>query len=125
MRKGIKADERKPFEKLFFQGDFAHGLSVQAAGAFAEALELLRWAPSAANGQPWRAVLSGNELHFYEAKTMRENALGDVQKVDLGIALANFDLARQEDGISGGFVFEDPGLPAPERTHYIVTFRKI
>lgn len=124
MRKGIKADERKPFEKLFFQGDFAHGLTPQKAGVFAEALELLRWAPSAANGQPWRAVLSGNELHFYEAKTMRENALGDVQKVDLGIALANFDLARQEDGISGGFVFDDPGLPAPERTHYIVTFRR-
>ena len=55
---------------------------------------------------------------------MRENALGDVQKVDLGIALANFDLARQEDGISGGFVFEDPGLPAPENCQYMVSFRR-
>ena len=124
MRKGLKADERKPFERLFFSGTFARELRREDAGAFAEALELARWAPSAANGQPWRAVVDGSSVHFYEAKTMKDSPLGDIQKVDVGIALAHFDLVRQEDGVAGSFVFGDPHSQAPEHTHYMVTFRR-
>lgn len=122
MRKGLKADERKPFEKLFFRGNFAQALSKEDAGVFAEALDLVRFAPSAANGQPWRAVVCGDKVHFYEAKTMKDSPLGDVQKVDIGIALAHFDLVLNEEGVSGKYVFQDPRLAAPEKLHYIVTF---
>ena len=123
MRKGVRADERKPFDTLFFRETFAQGLEPRQAGVFAEALELARWAPSAANGQPWRGVVAGNAVHFYEAKSMKDNGLGDIQKVDVGIALANFHLALKENGVAGSFRFEDPGLAAPEKTHYMVTFR--
>ena len=124
MRKGIKADTRKPFAQLFFRDDFTRELSPSDAGVFADALEAVRWAPSAANGQPWRAVVRGESVHFYEAKSMKDSRLGDVQKVDLGIALAHFDAVRREDGIEGGFVFADPGIKTPENTFYIVSFRR-
>jgi hypothetical protein len=62
MRKALKADERKPFGELFFERDFSHALPQ--TNPFASALELVRWAPSAANGQPWRAVVEGDNVHF-------------------------------------------------------------
>lgn len=124
MRKGLKADERKPFESLFFRGSFANTLRPEDAGVFAQALEAVRWAPSAGNGQPWRAVAEGDRVHFYEARTMRESPLGDIQKVDVGIALAHFHMALEEDGVQGSFVFEDPGLAAPEGVEYVVTYRR-
>lgn len=122
MRKGLKADDRKPFDSIFFDKTFDRGLKKEDAGIFADALEAARWAPSAGNQQPWRAVADGKKVHFYEAKTMKENSLGDVQKVDVGIALAHFDMVLEEEGITGSFVFADPKIPAPENTQYIVTF---
>lgn len=122
MRKGLKADDRKPFEKLFFRDNFEQELSKDDAGVFAEALDLARFAPSAANGQPWRAVVCGDKVHFYEAKTMKDSPLGDVQKVDIGIALAHFDMVLNEKGVNGKYIFQDPELTAPEKFHYIVTF---
>ena len=120
MRKGIKADERLPFEQLFFEGDFSRPLAE--SNTFAEALSMARLAPSAANKQPWRAVVIGDTVHFYEYKTMKDSPLGDIQKVDMGIALCHFDLTMQENGHTGAFVFEDPGLEVPEYVHYIVTY---
>ena len=124
MRKGIKADTRKPFESLFFEGSFGQPLAKENAGAYAAVLEAVRWAPSAANGQPWRVVIDGDAVHFYEAKTMKDSPLGDVQKVGIGIALAHFDLVREEEGMKGAFAFADPGIAAPENTHYAVSFRR-
>lgn len=124
MRKGIKADTRKPFETLFFNRSFSRGLSVADAGVFADALEAVRWAPSATNGQPWRVVIDGDTVHFYEAKSMKDSPLGDIQKVDMGIALAHFDLVREEAGIQGAYAFDDPGIAAPENIRYIVSFRR-
>ena len=122
MRKGLKADDRKPFEQLFFEGDFGHPLPQ--ANRWAKALEMARWAPSAGNSQPWRAVADGDSVHFYEAKSMKDSPLGDIQKVDVGIALAHFDMTLEEEGVKGTYSFSDPGIPAPEHTHYIVTFRR-
>lgn len=122
MRKGLKADDRKPFDQLFFEGGFNHPLPQ--VNPYAKALEMARWAPSAGNGQPWRAVVDGSSVHFYEAKSMKDSPLGDIQKVDVGIALAHFDMTLEEEGVKGTYSFSDPGIPAPENTHYIVTYRR-
>lgn len=124
MRKGLKADERLAFEALFYDGAFGTALSEEQAGDFAEALELARWAPSATNKQPWRAVVIGDTVHFYEAQSMRESPLGDIQKVDVGIFLAHFDLTMQENGHEGRFFDADPGLAVPENVHYIISYEK-
>ena len=47
--------------------------------------------------------------------------MGDIQKVDMGIALAHFNLAAQEKEIAVRFIFADPGITAPENMHYIVS----
>ena len=121
MRKAIKADARLPFEQLFYDGSFDRSLTPQAAGVLADCLQMVRLAPSAGNKQPWRAVLQGQTVHFYELKSMKDSPLGDIQKVDMGIALAHFNLAAQEKGIAVRLFFADPGIPAPENMHYIVS----
>ena len=53
---------------------------------------------------------------------MQNNPLGDIQKVDVGVALAHFDLTMKENGAVGHFVVEDPGLETDEQSEYIVTY---
>lgn len=122
MRKAIKSDERLPVDELFFAGSYGTPLLPQAAGPFVEPLGLLRLAPSATNKQPWRAIVNDGIVHFYEERTIKESKLGDIQKVDMGIAFAHFDLARQEAGIKGSFVACDPRLDVPENVEYIMSF---
>ncbi len=124
MRKGLKADERLPFEELFFEGTFMESLPSEHAGQFRDALEMVRLAPSAGNKQPWRAVVCGDRVHFYEKKTksMSNNSLGDIQKVDMGIALAHFDLAMKETGTDGCFMSENPGFEVDDLMEYIITY---
>lgn len=125
MRKALKADDRIPFVQTFFLGSFRRPMDREEAGAFGEALELMRWAPSAGNAQPWRAVVDGDAVHFYEKHTMKENPLGDIQKCDVGNALCHFDLVMQENGHEGIFEEKDPGLDLPEKTEYIISYRKV
>ena len=85
---------------------------------------MVRLAPSAGNKQPWRAVVCGDRVHFYEKKTksMSNNSLGDIQKVDVGIALAHFDLVLKEAGTDGRFMVEDPGFKVDDLMEYIITY---
>lgn len=122
MRKGLGADGRKDFGDLFFNGTFGTPLTEADAGIYREALENLRWAPSATNRQPWRAVKTGDTLCFYELQTLPPNALGDIQKVDVGAALANFALTMKEDKTEGHFSIADPGIAHPENATYIISY---
>ena len=124
MRKGLKADERIPFEKLFFEGSFDFALQQEKAGVFTQALEMVRLAPSAGNKQPWRGIVDGDKVHFYEQKSMKDSPLGDIQKVDIGIALAHFDLTMTENAVSGDFAFSDPEITVPENVYYIATYER-
>ena len=118
MRKGIKADTRKDFSELFFDRSFDKPLSENVSCR--EALEMVRWAPSAVNRQPWRVGIDGNRAHFYEKRSKGYvDATGwDLQKVDVGIALCHFDY-----GMEGKtrLVLEDPGLTLPVETFYVAT----
>lgn len=124
MRKGMKSDSRLPFEKLFFEGDFQHPLSAKQAGKWADPLEMVRLAPSATNKQPWRAVVQGNKVHFYEVKTKgyAKESTGDIQKVDVGIALCHFEIGAKEAGFNGQFVQDDPQIAMDGQTEYIATY---
>lgn len=125
MRKGVKADSRLPFSELFFDESFDAPLSPEKAGKLAEVLEAVRLAPSAVNKQPWRIVISDSNAHFYEkrSKGLASESGWDVQKIDMGIALAHFDLASKELGIDTVFEIKDPGLPTPQDTFYIASYQ--
>ena len=124
MRKGVRADSRQPFSALFFDQSFDRPLTPEAAGTLQNALEAVRLAPSAVNKQPWRVVVCGNRVHFYEKKNRPQSGEGwDVQKVDLGIALCHFALTAQESGLLASFQIEDPGLACDADTTYIATYQ--
>ena len=117
MRKGAKADERQSASALFFDGDFSAPLTEEDEKV-RNALEMVRLAPSAVNRQPWRVVRIGRAYHFYvkHAKGYVSEAAGDLQKVDLGIALCHF-----MSGAGGDFKMEDPGLNTEKDLEYIAT----
>ncbi|MBQ9002727.1 MAG: nitroreductase family protein [Eggerthellaceae bacterium] len=128
MRRALGADGRLPFDELFFRGSFYTPLAPVDSGALELLLEAVRLAPSAGNKQPWRAVVAGddaNTVHFYEARSMKDSPLGDIQKVDVGIALAHFDLVAQELGISVEFVQSDPGIAVPDNVAYIMSCKVV
>jgi len=124
MRKGIRADTRQDFGALVFREGFGKALQPEEAGRLRLPLELVLLAPSAVNKQPWRIVVSGNTVHFYEKRSKGFVTDGwDIQKIDLGIALCHFALASEEAGLHPVFLLDDPGLPAEEDTIYIASYR--
>ncbi len=129
VRAAARGDQRLPWEQLFFDGDFAHPLMPQAAGAYAEALEMVRLGPSASNKQPWRIVRQEEAWHFYLQRTpgypprVAEALVErDLQRVDIGIAMAHFALTLAEAGRAGRWVQRDPDLLLPPLTEYRVTW---
>lgn len=124
MRMGMKSDDRLPFETLFFNGDFQHHLKESEAGQLLLPLQMLRLSPSATNKQPWRIVADGNKIHFYEEKTKgyANETSGDIQKVDIGIAICHFEIAANEKGLKGSIIQSDPGIIKPNNTEYIATY---
>ena len=117
MRKGVKADERKPASELFFDQAFFIPLSEENR-EISDALEMLRLAPSAVNKQPWRIVRKGRDYHFFlkHDKGFAGAAVGDLQKVDMGIALCHF-----MSGMKGELKISDPGIPVETGIEYIAT----
>ena len=123
MRKGIRADSRLDFGALFFDGGFDRPLAQEKAGKYAQPLELVRWAPSAVNKQPWRVVLAGKSAHFYEkrSKGYVDGTGWDIQKIDLGIALCHFACGLEEQGTGWRLTVADPGYAVPDDTAYVAS----
>ncbi|MCH5325359.1 MAG: nitroreductase [Eubacterium sp.] len=124
MRKAIKADSRLPFDKLFFDGGFDIPLTEEKAGRLAQPLEAVRWSPSAVNKQPWRVVVDKDAVHFYlkHNKGFVSDDVGDMQKIDMGIALCHFALAAEECGVDVRFEINDPHIKTDADTEYIASY---
>ena len=125
MRGAVGADKRKPFEELFFEGSFETPLTEAKAGKLAFPLEMVRWAPSAVNKQPWRVVVTENAVHFYleRSKGFKYNEALDMQRIDMGIALCHFDLAAKEIGLQPIFTEEDPQIAHEADVEYIASYK--
>ncbi len=124
MRKAIKADERRDFEELFFEGGFDKPLSRERAGEYADVLEMVRLAPSAVNKQPWRIILTNDAAHFYlkRSKGFSHDGKLDMQQIDIGIALCHFALVSKEKGICLSFSQNDPMLSSDSDLEYIASY---
>ncbi len=122
MRKGVKADSRLPFEKVFYDGSFDVHLTKKKAGKVEPALEAVRLGPSAVNRQPWRILVKDDKVHFYKKSGRGMGGIWDVQKIDIGIALCHFEVIAGECGIPVSFLIEDPGIANEELT-YIASYK--
>ena len=121
MRKGVKADARKPAGELFFDEDLSRPL--EAEGSIRRALELVRWAPSAVNKQPWRVIFKDGKFHFYEKKDKGyvSDEVGDMQKIDIGIALCHFIMGLEAEGIRPSVSIDAPDIVIDPDMEYIAT----
>jgi len=133
MRSQVKADSRKPWETIFFRDDFTTPLSEAAAGGYATPLAMLRLAPSAGNGQPWRVVQKGERYQFYLQRpanfkpgrsALLPMTIADLPRVDLGIAMCHFQLTAEELGLRGMWEIHEEGIPGTDaRLEYCVSWR--
>ncbi|MCR5254818.1 MAG: nitroreductase family protein [Acetatifactor sp.] len=126
MRKGVKADTRYSFDKLFFSGDLSQPLSEEDAKKLGlyDALLAVQLAPSAVNKQPWRIVLENGMAHFYEKKDMGyDNGTYDLQKVDVGIAMYNFEHELITEGKCPVFTVARPDIEIDKDMEYIASYK--
>lgn len=119
--------DRKPWNELFFQGDFTTPLRQQEAGPYAPLLEMVRLAPSASNRQPWRLVRDPDKerFHLFLQRTPGYQRLiaVDLQRIDMGIALCHFALTAQEAQLPGQWIHDaSPLQQLPELTEYVATW---
>ncbi len=121
MRKGINADSRILGDKLFFKESWGKPLTPD--DEIAQVLEMVRWAPSAVNKQPWRIISADGVYHFYEKKDKGfiNEATGDIQKVDVGIALCHFVMSIEEKGKKAVVKVSDPKIDIPIDFEYIAS----
>lgn len=111
----MRSDHRKPWDSLFFEGDFSHPLPRTTP--FRESLEMLRLAPSSTNSQPWRILVEGSDVHLY---CQSKNALSPL---DCGIALAHLYLTETHLGHQGQIL--KTATPLPHSTYkYLLTYRR-
>ena len=124
MRRTMGADNRLDTGKIVFENEYGNSFKGRDDKLLEEALEMVRLAPSARNKQPWRLILSGNDVHFYEKKDsgFDRKETGDIQKTDIGIAMYHFANVMESGGRAVSLKVEDPGLSVPDGVVYVSTY---
>ena len=121
VRAYVQAGQRQPWTQLFFDGDFRTALAESAAGSYAGPLNMVRLAPSSGNTQPWRVVKEKDKpvFHFFRKKVKKAYALRRLHDVDLGIAMAHFELGARQSGQEGEWKIVRPEItPLPPEVEY-------
>jgi len=122
MRSVVGANNRKLWNKLFFDGDISKFLNENTAGSYDVPLEMVRLGPSASNKQPWRIIKDNNMYHFYLCRTKGYGIANyDIQKNDIGIAMCHFELTANELGLDGNWQKVD-NINSHEEWEYVITW---
>jgi nitroreductase len=133
VRRVSGGSRRKPWDTLFFDGDFTRPLDPEKVRPWSVPLEMVRRAPSASNRQPWRVLRADGAWHFYIRRTpgypprISRWLMGieDLQRVDSGIGMCHFELAARESGLPGRWVREPPAVePSDALTEYSATWKE-
>lgn len=115
-RIAIGSKNRKPFDSLFFSGDFS--TSVAPDNTFREALEMMRIAPSSTNSQPWRALVVGSTVHFYCVPK------SPISVLDTGIGIRHFFNTELFRGHSGTFTASASAPVPPSGWKYLTSYTR-
>ncbi|MDZ5471479.1 nitroreductase family protein [Bacillus sp. 31A1R] len=123
----VKADNKKTWDKMFYDTAFEQALTKEESGSLEIPIEMVRLGPSASNKQPWRLVLSEDrkQCHFYIEHTPNYSSkLGyDMQLLDMGIAMCQFEMACKELNIDGKWQVKEPNMTVPNvQVEYIVSW---
>ncbi|MFN8254558.1 MAG: nitroreductase family protein [Bacteroidales bacterium] len=126
IRRVANANQRLTWDLLFFNHDFYTPLTENDASRYALPLEMVRLAPSASNKQPWRILKKNNAFHFFLKRTPGyRNAFKvvDLQRVDIGIAMAHFELVCQDSGLNGKWENLKSEWENFENPEYIISWK--
>ncbi len=108
---------RKPMERMFFVGDWS--CPVTGSSRFYESLMMMRLAPSSVNSQPWRAVITGDTVHFYCKDANR------VHMLDMGIGMSHFYMAERYRDTAGHWSIDVSRAPEPVRgMTYVASYER-
>lgn len=94
IRSAAQSQNRLDDSKTFFRYDTLEPYGDEGNIIIKQSLCLVRRGPSASNRQPWRIFVDNNTVHFYiERNKLYGKALQyDMQALDIGIALAHYDI---------------------------------
>ena len=94
LRSAAQSKNRLDDDKLFFDYKSLHPIGDNTEIIIRQSLCLVRRGPSASNRQPWRLYIEDNTVHFYieRNKLYGKALLYDIQALDMGIALAHYDI---------------------------------
>jgi nitroreductase len=131
VRKASGGHNRIPWEQQFFNETFNVPVTVEQAGRYENALEMVRLGPSASNKQAWRIVKKGDAWHFYLHRSKGYGGflfkllkIADIQRLDMGIAMCHFELTARQLDVPGAWTIMDPKIEKPdELTEYTVSWK--
>lgn len=126
MKIGARSSQRKPFASLFFKDEYNKPFLEEEMAQYRDLLQGVRLAPSSMNRQPWRIIKVNNKFDFYlfrKQKIKGESTGIDMLKIDLGIAMAHFDLLALGKGMDGDWINEPPQSET-EQLEYIISWQQ-
>lgn len=111
----VRASKRKPLDEIFFWQHHGTPLpqEILSNEKLMRILEAARWAPSWANKQPWRFIISNKEILIYkQARQIKDGK--DYHLLDCGIAMAHLHLASVELGVGGHWELSSFKIPGAQ-----------
>ncbi len=105
VRLAASSAKRKCWSELFYDNTIDTPLLPEMAGEYKASVESIRLAPSASNKQPWRIIKKGEDFEFYMKITpgYSDKLKFNIQEIDLGIAMAHFELVVIENEKEGSW----------------------
>ncbi|MHB9111126.1 MAG: nitroreductase family protein [Thermoleophilia bacterium] len=109
MRALSRHHKREPLDRL------CSGLKEQACPLWAkDALEAAQLAPSAANRQPWRFLLTDNSITITVDRYRDTHGIS--KRLDCGVAMMHIELGARHAGVTGQWVY----LKAPDVARFTI-----
>jgi hypothetical protein len=125
----LRSSKRRQFSDIFFDKSLDKPLNAEKAGEYAIPFEMLRFAPSAGNRQPWRVILDNDIIHFYLDMSLipERYQKKSLYLLDLGIALSHFELTCTELNLRGRYVsISKEALPeSSAQLHYGISWKAL
>lgn len=125
MKRMARSNSRKPWHQLFFEDGLSKPLIQDIVGKYSIPLEMVRMAPSARNIQPWRIIKIGVYFHFYLDGKSNFLSVFDSYNfhlVDIGIAMAHFELSAKELNLNGKWISNDPKINLKNKLEYVISW---
>jgi len=126
LRSTAQSDNRLSFNELFLDPD-SNPLQLNPDESIADCLKMVQKGPSASNKQPWRMIIDV-ENHLYHMFLLRTPGYAkplkyDIQALDIGIALAHFEIGLKHHNIP--YIIENIDQhPIKDNWEYITSFKQ-